>query len=84
MIQEDTHWRDSAIAPRFFMVDYRAAFPLFFFLLHIRLWTFVLAVLAILFFAAIERFGFTVSVFLRWFRNVLAGPRKIAKPWWRY
>lgn len=77
------HWRDSARTVRLWIVDFRACFPLLFFLLHIRLWTFLLAVIAIVFFAALERYGFTVSVFLRWFRSFLAGPRKIAQPWWK-
>lgn len=77
------HWRDSARIPRFFLFDARAAFPLMFFLLHIRFWTFGLAVVATIFFAAIERYGFTVSVFLRWVRTKVIGRRKLANPWWR-
>ena len=77
------YWRDSARIPRFFMIDARAAFPLLFFLLHIRIWTFVVAVLATIFFAALERYGFTLWVFFRWFRCLLAGKRKIAVVWWR-
>lgn len=78
------HWRDSARNVRFFFFDFRATFPLLFFLLHIRLWTFFLAIIAIIFFAMIERYGFTVSVFTRWVRSYIAGPRKIAHPWWKY
>lgn len=77
------YWRDSARIPRFFTIDARAAFPLLFFLLHIRLWSFIVAVCATIFFAALERYGFTVSVFFRWFRGILVGKRKIAVPWWR-
>ncbi len=76
------HWRDSARNVRFWFIDFRACFPLLFFLLHIRWWTFVLAVLATLFFAMLERYGFSVIVFLRWLRSYLAGPRKISHPWW--
>jgi intracellular multiplication protein IcmT len=78
-----SHWRDSARHARFFLVDARAAFPLLLFLLHIRIWTFVAAVIAITFFAMIEHYGFTVTVFFRWLRSFLAGPRKMAQPWWR-
>ncbi len=76
------HWRDSARNVRLWIVDYRACFPLFLFLIHIRLWTFAVAVLTTAFFAALERYGFTVAVFSRWLRAYIAGPRKIAKPWW--
>jgi intracellular multiplication protein IcmT len=77
------HWRDSARNVRFWIVDFRATFPLLIFLLHIRLWTFIFAILATGFFALLERWGFTVAVFLRWVRCYIAGPRKIAQPWWK-
>lgn len=77
------HWRDSARAARFFMIDARAAFPLLLFLLHIELWTFILAVIATLFFGILERYGFSLVVFWRWFRTSLVGRRKVSSPWWR-
>jgi intracellular multiplication protein IcmT len=79
----NAHWRDSARATRFFLVDYRAAFPLLLFLLHIQTWTFIAAALTTLFLALLERYGFTVTVFLRWLRATLAGPHKFAIPWWK-
>ena len=33
-------------------------------------------------FLLVEKFGFTVPVFLRWFKNFLAGDLKKAIPWW--
>lgn len=81
--KEDTHWRDTARVPKFFVVDARAAFPLVLFLLNIAIWTFILATTCMLFFAMIERFGFTVQVFFRWIRSFLAGPIKEASPWWK-
>ena len=77
------HWRDSARPARFFMLDARAAFPVFIFLLHIRLWTALLVLATALFFGAIEKFGFTVPVFLRWLRCFLAGNLKSSKYWWQ-
>lgn len=77
------HWRDSARAARFFIIDYRAAFPLLLLLLHIQWWTFFTAILTTIALALLERYGFTVTVFLRWLRSTLAGPRKIAVPWWK-
>jgi intracellular multiplication protein IcmT len=79
----DAHWRDSARTARFFMIDSRAAFPLVFFLLHISRWTFLIAIAAMSFFALLERYGFTVPVFIRWFRCILSGSRKLAAPWWK-
>lgn len=80
----NAHWRDSARNAKFFIVDAYAAVPLLLFLLHIRLWTFGLAVLATAFFGILERFGFTVPIFLRWLRTFLGGSYKFARPWWRH
>jgi intracellular multiplication protein IcmT len=79
----DAHWRDTARSARFFFVDYRAAFPLLLFLLHIEWWTFFLAVGTTLFLSFLERYGFTVVVFKRWARSILAGSHKMSRPWWR-
>lgn len=83
MANGGVHWRDSARAARFFFVDARAAFPLLLWLLHMRVWSFILAIVAMTFFALLEKYGFTLSVFTRWFRNFLAGPHKSAQPWWK-
>lgn len=80
---ETSHWRDSARSARFFMVDARAAFPIFIFLMHIRIWTGVLVIVSALFFGFIEHYGFTVPVFLRWLRSLLAGKNRSSTPWWR-
>ncbi len=76
------HWRDSARSARFFMVDAKAAFPIFFFLMHIRIWTAMLVLTSALFFGIVEHFGFTLPVFFRWLRNLFAGPIKSSRPWW--
>lgn len=78
----NAHWRDSAREAKFFIFDAKAAFPLLFFLVHIRLWTFIVAIVTMLFFTLLNRYGFSVDVFLRWLRSFLAGRRKIAIPWW--
>lgn len=75
-------WRDSARNPKFFIVDYRACFPLLALLFNIAWSTFIIAVLAVIFFSALNYYGFTIPVFLRWLRTVLAGPYKPAVPWW--
>ena len=76
------HWRDSARNPRFFMIDARATFAIILFLVHISQWTGYVVIINTLFFAILERFGFTVPVFFRWFRSFLAGPFRISTPWW--
>ena len=77
------HWRDSSRSARFFMVDALAAIPLVCVLLHVRMWTFLVALGAMTFFMILERFKFTVPVFLRWVKSFIAGPIKTAYPWWR-
>ena len=79
----DAHWRDAARPARFFMIDYRAAFPLLLFLLHISWWTFSLAFGAMVFFGILERFGFKFRVFVYRIRTLVAGHRKMAIPWWK-
>lgn len=78
----NAHWRDSARPAKFFVIDARAVFPVFFCLLHIRIWTMALALVATAFFATLNRYGFTPQVFGRWLRAFLAGKRKMATPWW--
>jgi intracellular multiplication protein IcmT len=80
---ESTHWRDSARTAKFFMIDATAAFPLVLFFLHIKLWTFIVAILTMIFFTVLRRFGFSITVFFRLLRGLIAGPRKISIPWWK-
>ena len=77
-----THWRDSARSIRFFIFDAKAAFPFVLLLLHVRWWTFFLALAAAIAFTILNHFGLSIAVFLRMFRSFMAGKRKIASPWW--
>jgi intracellular multiplication protein IcmT len=81
-INAEAHWRDSARSIKFFIWDGKAAFPMLLFFFHIALWTFITAVVAMVFFTVLNRFGFSPIVFLRWLRSSIAGPRKLAIPWW--
>lgn len=83
MRNPNAHWRDSARIPRFYIMSAYAIFPLLFFVLHIRWWTFFLCLFAIIFFSILERFGFTIPIFLRWLKNFIGGTRKMARHWWR-
>ncbi len=73
---ETAHWRDSARTPRFFFMDAYSAIPLVLFLLHIRLWTLALACLVCAFFMLLNRFGFSLPVFIRWLRSFVAGKER--------
>lgn len=81
-VNAEAHWRDSARSIRFFIWDGKAAFPMLLFLLHMRIWTLVLAVAAMMFFTLLNRYGFTPVVFFRYLRNLASGRRKISRPWW--
>jgi len=82
-IDDATHWRDASRSPRFFFMDYRAAFPLVLFLLHITWVTFGIAIGFVLFFSILERFRFTIPIFRRWVRTTLSGSHRAVRPWWR-
>lgn len=78
-----SHWRDTGRVPKFFIIDARSTFPLLIFLVHIRMWTFIVAVITTAIFGAIEHFGFTTQKFVRILRTYAAGRIKLSKPWWR-
>lgn len=77
------HWRDSARNVRLWIIDFRACFPLLILMFHIKLWTFIFALVTMVCFVLLERYGMTPIMFLRWLRSFIAGPRKIAQPWWK-
>lgn len=79
---DTVHWRDSARTPKFFVLDAYSALPFLFFLLHIRLWTFLICAGICIFFALLNKFGFSLPVFLRFARSFLAGNNRSARPWW--
>ncbi len=80
---QTAHWRDSARVARFFMVDARAVFPVFIFLMHIRIWTGVLVLVSAVFFGILEHYGYTLPVFFRSVRLFFAGPVKTVQSWWQ-
>ena len=75
-------WRDSARSAKLWIFDASASFPLLVLAFHITMKTFIFAVTAMLFFAGLRKYGFSIPVFLRWVRSTIAGPRKVAIPWW--
>lgn len=83
MILETTHWRDAARSPRFYVMDAFAAFPILLFLMHISYTTLGISAFFISFFVMLERFKFTIPVFFRWLKATMAGPIRVARPWWK-
>jgi intracellular multiplication protein IcmT len=74
----DLHWRNSQKIPRFFAFDARAFAVVFFFLLHMKLWTFALLIVTIIIFWILERRGLTFEASLRALRVWIIGRRRPA------
>lgn len=65
MFNTYNHWRNTARPVRFFAVDYRAGIFVFIFMMHIRLWTFLMliGVVGVLWF--LEKRGLTMPLAMR-------------------
>jgi intracellular multiplication protein IcmT len=74
----DLHWRNTQKPARFFALDARAFAAIFLFLVHARLWTFVLAIVVMLAFWIFERRGLTFEAALRAIRSWILGRRRPA------
>ena len=69
----DIHWRNTQKPARFFALDARAFVAILLFLVHARLWTFLLALVIMLLFWILERRGLTFEASLRAFRSWTLG-----------
>lgn len=67
------HWSATAIYPRFIIFDARCLFPIFIFLLHISMETFIMAVIGVIFFSCLNYFSITPIVCLRSIRRFISG-----------
>jgi len=61
----DTWWRDTGRHPRFFIVDARAVYGLLLVILHLRLWTIMVALAIFLILWVCELFGLSPVVAVR-------------------
>ena len=78
MFNSYNHWRNTARPVRFFSVDYRAGAFLFLFLMHIRLWTFLLLVGVLVILYILDRRGLTLPLAMRRLRLWFIGPHRPA------
>jgi intracellular multiplication protein IcmT len=74
----DIHWRNTQKPVRFFILDARAFLAVLLFLLHMRLWTFILAIGVMMVFLILERRGLTFAASLRAMRSWFMGERRPA------
>lgn len=75
-------WRDTGLKPEFFGVDASAAAPFLLFIVHMRVWTLLLALLTVAVLGVLGRFGLTIPVFKNMLARKLAGRVVVARPWW--
>ncbi len=75
------HWRNTMRITRFFAFDARAAAPFMVFMMHIRLWTFILFVASLVLFWGLEKRGLTFGSAMRAFRVWLLGKKRPALLW---
>jgi intracellular multiplication protein IcmT len=76
-------WRNTMLPVRIWVADARALIPLLVVLVHIRLWTFYIALGGIALFAVLEWFGLTFPAAMRTLRRWIVGPRRPAIPAWK-
>ena len=74
----DTHWRNTQKQARFVSLDARAFMAILLFLVHARLWTFVLAIVVMIIFWLFERRGLTFEAALRALRVWILGRNRPA------
>lgn len=73
----DAHWRNTMKSTRFFFnVDARAALPLLLLMVHFRLWTFLLALGAMILFYVLEQRGLSFDAAIRAGRLWVIGPKR--------
>ncbi len=74
----DIHWRNTQKPARFFALDARAFVAILLFLVHARLWTFLVAISVMFVFWMLERRGLTFEASLRAFRSWSLGRNRPA------
>ncbi len=74
----DWHWRNSMRTTRFFAFDSRAALGVLLVIIHLRMWTVLLAVCVVCAFWFAERAGYGLEAACRRIRTLLLGPNRPA------
>lgn len=78
MFNAYNHWRNTARPVKFFNVDYRAGILVFIFMMHIRLWTFILLLVGVFILWFLERRGLNMPLAMRRLRLWFIGPYRPA------
>ncbi len=72
-----SHWRDSALIPKFFTVDARAAFFVIIFLMRPNWYTFGVVVVVLAIFSILNYYHISLMASFRIFRGFLTGSKKV-------
>lgn len=67
-------WRFTAAPVKILVIDARALLPIAVFLVHMRLWTLIVAGIGVAAFSLLAFFGFTLPVAWRVLRVLICGP----------
>ena len=73
----NTHWRDSARTPKFFMIDARSSLFILLFLIHPRLWSGILALSVLVILSILDYFKLPLPVTFRLIRAMISGSDKL-------
>jgi intracellular multiplication protein IcmT len=76
-------WRNTMLPVRVYVVDARVLIPLMVVLVHIRVWTFYVALGGMAVFTALEWLGLTFPAAVRTARRWIVGGRRAAIPAWK-
>ena len=79
MKDNTNYWFHSAKPIKIFIVDYRLTIFLLFFLVHMRLWTFMLLIVMVVFFAILESFNLDLNNAFKKLRCSISGRHKPVK-----
>lgn len=71
--RESNYWRDTALTPKLYMIDYKCALLVIVFLIHIKLFTFIILVASLIFFGILEKYNLDMLNFFKLIRFKLAG-----------
>lgn len=75
-------WQNTGREAKLWIFNATTSFPILLFILNISFTTLIIVVLTMAMFFALNYYGYTVPVFIRFLRATIAGNRKEARPWW--
>ncbi|MXX88321.1 MAG: hypothetical protein F4213_11800 [Boseongicola sp. SB0677_bin_26] len=79
MYGQPVFWRETMMPARFLFFDVRITVVLFPAFMHVRIWTFLVAVIAMAVFVWLERKGVSMDASLRYLRARIVGRRRSAR-----